>query len=322
MARSAGVLTASGGLASHAAVVARGWGIPAVVGAADVVVAGDSVTISGHELHAGDLISIDGATGDVFLGELAGTWQVAPEAATLLDWAKELGIDVSRDTPSDATDAATDDTPAANTVGDDDVAFEDLLVTLAIKGGSTLEQLLEVTGAEMEAVEPLIKQLQDQAFVETAGDQLRLTPTGKLAAADAIAASRGAADIDEQRASQLLDEFHALDARMKSIVTGWQVREIAGEQVLNDHTDAAYDQGLMDDLAALDSNTAAFLEPLAEPLRAFRTYRSRLGRALDLARGGDQRYVASPRVDSYHSVWFELHEHLIRLAGQKRSGTE
>ena len=38
-----------------------------------------------------------------------------------------------------------------------------------------------------------------------------------------------------------------------------------------------------------------------------------------LARGGDQRYVASPRVDSYHSVWFELHEDLIRLSGKKRA---
>ena len=44
-----------------------------------------------------------------------------------------------------------------------------------------------------------------------------------------------------------------------------------------------------------------------------------LGNALELARGGDQRYVASPRVDSYHSIWFELHEDLIRLSGKKRA---
>jgi pyruvate,orthophosphate dikinase len=48
-------------------------------------------------------------------------------------------------------------------------------------------------------------------------------------------------------------------------------------------------------------------------------YGSRLARALEQARASDQRFVASPRVDSYHSVWFELHEHLIRLAGRKRS---
>ena len=35
--------------------------------------------------------------------------------------------------------------------------------------------------------------------------------------------------------------------------------------------------------------------------------------------GGDQRFIASPRVDSYHSVWFELHEELILLAGRTRA---
>ena len=44
----------------------------------------------------------------------------------------------------------------------------------------------------------------------------------------------------------------------------------------------------------------------------------RLGRALDATRAGDQRFVASPRADSYHGVWFELHEDLIRLADRTR----
>ncbi len=315
MAKSAGVLTASGGLASHAAVVARGWGIPAVVGAAAVTINGDKVRIGDHDVRAGDVLTVDGGTGEVFLGELAGTWMVAPEAATLLAWANELGIEI-------AAEAHEPEQAHTTPVSANEVTIEDLLVTLAIKGGSTLEQLLEVIGAELAAIEPLIKQMQDEAFIETAGDQVRLSPTGKLAGADAIAASRSTANLDEQRAAQLLGEFHALDARMKVIVTGWQIRDVAGEQVLNDHTDTAYDAGLLDDLAALDRDTSAFLDPLTKPLRAFHVYRSRLGHALELARAGDQRYVASPRVDSYHSVWFELHEYLIRLAGQKRSGTE
>ena len=45
----------------------------------------------------------------------------------------------------------------------------------------------------------------------------------------------------------------------------------------------------------------------------------RLQLALTAALGGDQRFVASPRVDSYHSVWFELHEDLILLAGRTRA---
>jgi hypothetical protein len=48
-------------------------------------------------------------------------------------------------------------------------------------------------------------------------------------------------------------------------------------------------------------------------------YRTRLARAIERARAGDQRFVASPRVDSCHGVWFELHEDLIQLAGRTRA---
>jgi hypothetical protein len=50
----------------------------------------------------------------------------------------------------------------------------------------------------------------------------------------------------------------------------------------------------------------------------FETYRRRLARAAAAATDGDGRFVASPRVDSVHGVWFELHEELIRLAGRTR----
>jgi pyruvate,orthophosphate dikinase len=58
------------------------------------------------------------------------------------------------------------------------------------------------------------------------------------------------------------------------------------------------------------------IEPDCPRLRA---YRLRLDRALERAGGGDQRYLASPRVDSYHGIWFELHEDLIQLAGRNRA---
>jgi pyruvate,orthophosphate dikinase len=106
---------------------------------------------------------------------------------------------------------------------------------------------------------------------------------------------------------------------MKEIVTAWQIRDMDGEQTLNDHTDAAYDAGVLDGIAGLHAEMAEWLSPLADAFRRFGVYRSRLERALELARGGAHRFVASPRVDSYHSVWFELHEDLIRLSGRKRS---
>ena len=96
---------------------------------------------------------------------------------------------------------------------------------------------------------------------------------------------------------------------MKEVVTGWQVRTVGGEQVLNDHSDAEHDARLLGEMGAVHDDTAAWLSGL-DSIRQMGAYRARLGRALALARGGDQRYVASPCVDSFHSVWFELHEHL------------
>jgi pyruvate,orthophosphate dikinase len=189
-----------------------------------------------------------------------------------------------------------------------------MVMALAVKGPSTVEQLAEAIAAEVDELQALLEQLYESAFVETASGQLRLTAAGKLEAGDLFAADRAGLG----RADQLLDEFHAFDARMKQIVTAWQVRDAGGEQVLNDHTDKSYDGAVLDNLSALHRDTAGWLESLSG-IRRFSVYRARLERALMLCRDGDQRYVASPRVDSYHSVWFELHEDLIRLAGKKRA---
>ncbi len=62
----------------------------------------------------------------------------------------------------------------------------------------------------------------------------------------------------------------------------------------------------------------AWLTPLEAGCPRLAAYGVRLDRAIDQAVVGDPRYVASPRVDSYHGIWFELHEDLIQLAGRSR----
>ena len=106
---------------------------------------------------------------------------------------------------------------------------------------------------------------------------------------------------------------------MKDAVTAWQLRDDADGQVVNDHSDAAYDRTVLDRLAALHADAIAWLTPLEAGCPRLAGYRVRLGRAIEGAVGGDQRYVASPRVDSYHGIWFELHEDLIQLAGRSRA---
>lgn len=81
MSASVGILTTRGGLVSHAAVVARGWGVPAVVGADALTIDGDTVRAAdGLQVRAGEVITIDGASGCVWIGEVAGTSAEADEA--------------------------------------------------------------------------------------------------------------------------------------------------------------------------------------------------------------------------------------------------
>jgi phosphoenolpyruvate-protein kinase (PTS system EI component) len=109
MQASQGILTMRGGMVSHAAVVARGWGIPAVVGAADVHIDGSTVRIGTTVLHAGDVITIDGSTGKIYPGELATSGsEPPPELDTLLAWADTVArghvqVRVNADTEGDAS---------------------------------------------------------------------------------------------------------------------------------------------------------------------------------------------------------------------------
>jgi pyruvate,orthophosphate dikinase len=96
------------------------------------------------------------------------------------------------------------------------------------------------------------------------------------------------------------------------------MKGVDGQQVLNDHADAAYDAAVLAELAALHADASAWIGPLVGQLPRLVRYARRLDAAAAAAAAGDGRFIASPRVDSYHGVWFELHEDLIRLAGRTR----
>ncbi|HUF33464.1 MAG TPA: pyruvate, phosphate dikinase [Acidimicrobiales bacterium] len=104
----AGVLTARGGLVSHAAVVARGWGKPAVCGAEAIKIDGASFTVEDKTVCQGDVISIDGTTGEVVLGAVGLTTSTSPpELDLVLGWADELrgttvAVRANADTAADA----------------------------------------------------------------------------------------------------------------------------------------------------------------------------------------------------------------------------
>ena len=104
-----GILTVHGGMTSHAAVVARGMGKPCVAGCDDLSLEGGKATIGGRVLDEGDVITIDGGTGRVFIGEVPLVPpQINDDFETILGWAdalRRLKVRANADTPEDATRA-------------------------------------------------------------------------------------------------------------------------------------------------------------------------------------------------------------------------
>src|SRR6476469_611553 len=104
-----GILTVHGGMTSHAAVVARGMGKPCVAGCEELVISGETARIGDRRLVAGDVITIDGGTGRVFIGEVPLVPpQINENFETILGWAdleRRLKVRANADNPEDAARA-------------------------------------------------------------------------------------------------------------------------------------------------------------------------------------------------------------------------
>ena len=108
MHNAAGILTSTGGMTSHAAVVARGWGKCCVAGAGEIHINEKSkkFTVNGKSFGVKDVISIDGSTGEVFAGEMKTVEpKLSGDFAKVMKWAdkyRKMDIRTNADTPADA----------------------------------------------------------------------------------------------------------------------------------------------------------------------------------------------------------------------------
>jgi pyruvate,orthophosphate dikinase len=276
------------------------------------------VTIGQRRYREGDVLSIDGSSGEVFGGAIRSITTIVPEAVVLLGWARELGIDIAtREEGGEvAEDAMTTLEGAGTTSEDGGATREDVIRALVIKGYVTADMLAPALGVPAEEAGELLERLAADGIAASSSGMFSLTADGKALGAEMLAEDR--ATWGEVEAGEALDGFIALDGRMKTIVTAWQMRTQDGRPVINDHSDAAYDAAVLADLGALHADATDWLLSLTSGLPRLARYGRRLDAAAAAAVAGDGRYVASPRVDSYHGVWFELHEELIRLAGRTR----
>lgn len=135
----------------------------------------------------------------------------------------------------------------------------------------------------------------------------------RLLAAE-LAATRSADDVRDVHR-----DFLPLNARLQSAATDWQLRPTPHDPLAaNDHSDAAWDTRVLDELAGVEHGLGPLAGRLSAVLPRFRGYDTRFTAALRRARHGESGWVDRTDVDSCHRVWFELHEDLIATLGLKR----
>jgi pyruvate, orthophosphate dikinase len=196
------------------------------------------------------------------------------------------------------------------------VTREVLIACLYVKGFGKPEALAETLGAPAEAVEAALAELVARGEAEQFRVGARLSTNGKAAAEHGLARER--ADIDHRRLEEEYERFTPLNAEFKMLATDWQMRSIEGKLTRNDHNDEAYDAAVLSRLPDLHARTVVLIDDIAAHASRIGGYRRRLSDALAKLEAGDHRYLTAPDRDSYHTVWFELHQHLINLLGLTR----
>ena len=144
------------------------------------------------------------------------------------------------------------------------------------------------------------------------GPTLRLSPEGRGRLEGLLADERS--HVDTAAVLAAYGEFRSVNAEFKALVTDWQLKD--GQ--LNTHEDAGYDAAVLARLDDAHRRVTPTIAAVATQLPRLSRYSVKLQRALDNIHAGQTMWLARPLIDSYHTVWFELHEELILATGRTR----
>ena len=145
-----------------------------------------------------------------------------------------------------------------------------------------------------------------------------VTPSGR-AWLDACYRDVFAAHRDDPDVQAAADRFERHNRDLLALLTDWQSIPTGGERIANADTDPDYDRAVLDRLGDLHDRAARVLARLVSAEPRLEQYVQRLESAYDQALAGQTDYVSGVRVDSYHVVWHELHEDLLRMLGRQRT---
>lgn len=189
-----------------------------------------------------------------------------------------------------------------------------ILRLVAIKGRVPAETVAASLGADTAEVRVRLDDFAERELVKPTPMGYRITPAGRERCTELVAAEHQAAD--SAVVDRIYQAFTEHNAELKAIITDWQTR---GPDQPNDHVDEAYDRAVLGRLQDLHARVVPLLDEIVTAAPRLSHYRTRLGYAADAVAAGDQSFVSKPMLDSYHTVWFELHEDLIGLAGLTRA---
>jgi hypothetical protein len=161
----------------------------------------------------------------------------------------------------------------------------------------------------------VLKTLLSEGLAAPAASGVRLTRVGRDQLDQWLIEERSR--VDQSALDHLYECFDGPNQRLKAVVTAWQLWP---DGTPNDHRDSAYDDAVLAELADAHQKSAVLVDEIAAVVPRLWHYPGRLGWALEAVVGGDRSFVASPLKDSYHQIWFELHEDLISLLGRTRVG--
>lgn len=189
-----------------------------------------------------------------------------------------------------------------------------VLQALRLKGRALPEDVAAAAGVDPAELAPIIEKLTADGNAEEARGRLKLTKPGREVLEGLLAEERKGVDQDALKSAY--HDFDQHNSSFKQLITDWQLKD---GDTPNDHSDAAYDQQIVDRLVELDGAFAPLLSTIVSIAPRLEPYPARFAGALEKVRGGDHTWIARPMIDSYHTVWFELHEDLIGLAGLNRA---
>lgn len=189
-----------------------------------------------------------------------------------------------------------------------------VLQGVRLKGRVNRADLAATLGEDPDAVAILVERL-TAAGLLAEGATLQITRSGSDRLATLLAEER--AGIDPAAMAGAYDDFRAVNADFKRLVTDWQLKG-GPEGSPNTHDDAEYDAAVLARLDDVHARVIPIIRSAAAQLPRLNAYATKLAAALDKVKAGETAWLTRPLIDSYHTVWFELHEELIVAVGLTR----